>query len=81
MKLYLVFTTADDRFDAYSRAVVAADSEDEARRIHPDGESLVKVDEDALGTWVPFKYVQAEYLGEARAGMKPGVILASYIGR
>ena len=81
MKLYLIYAIVNDRFHAYSKAVVAAEDEETARRTQPDGKSLVRIDEDALGTWVALKYVRARYLREARSGTKPGVILASFIGR
>jgi hypothetical protein len=79
MKLYLLSTTANDRPRAFSRAVVAAETEDDARRTHPDGISAVLKGQDYYGTWVSLKEVRVEYLGEAKAGLPAGVILASYI--
>jgi hypothetical protein len=79
MKLYLLSTTVNDRPRAFSRAVVAAETEEDARRTHPDGTSTVLQQEDYFGTWVSLRRVQVEYLGEARAGMKAGVILTSSI--
>jgi hypothetical protein len=37
MNLYLIQDPAEDQSDAFEHAVVAAQSEDEARLIHPDG--------------------------------------------
>ena len=79
MKLYLLSTNVNDRPRAFSRAVVAAETQEEARRTHPDGSSTVLQEEDYFGTWVSLQRVQAEYLGEARPGVQAGVILASYI--
>ncbi len=79
MKLYLLSTTSNDRPYAFSRAVVAAEDEDTARKTHPDGESLVTEEPDYLGTWVPLSRVQAEYLGEGKPGLVAGVIMSSYI--
>ena len=79
MNLYLLSTNANDRPRAFSRAVVAAETEDDARGTHPDGSSTVLSGEDYFGTWVSLKRVRVEYLGEARSGMKAGLIMASYI--
>ncbi len=79
MKLYLLSANANDRPRAFSRAVVAAESEEDARRTHPDGSSTVLEGEDIFGTWVALKYVRVEFLGEAKPGTPAGVILASYI--
>ena len=79
MNLYLLSTNVDDRPRAFSRAVVAAATEEEARRTHPDGSSTVLEQEDYFGTWVSLQRVQVEYLGEAKPEMQAGVILASYI--
>jgi hypothetical protein len=79
MKLYMLSTTVNDRPKAFSRAVVAAETEEAARRTHPDGSSTVLSQEDHFGTWVSLQRVQVEYLGEAKPGMQAGVIIASYI--
>jgi len=79
MKLYRLSTNVNDRPRAFSRAVVAAETVEGARRTHPDGTSVVLEGEDHFGTWVSVRRVQVEYLGEARPGLQAGVILASYI--
>jgi hypothetical protein len=79
MRLYMLSTTVNDRPKAFSRAVVAAETEEAARRTHPDGESVVTEGLDILGTWVSVQEVRVEYLGEAKPGMQAGVIIASYI--
>jgi hypothetical protein len=79
MNLYLLSTSVNDRPRAFSRAVVAARTEEDARRTHPDGSSTVLQQEDYFGTWVSLSKVQVEYLGEARSGTQAGVILASFI--
>ena len=81
MKLYLIYTNVNNRFGAYSRAVVAAENEEDARRTHPDGSSTVLLKTDYMSPWVSLDHVRADYLGEARPDTQPGVILASYIGR
>jgi hypothetical protein len=79
MKLYLLTTSVNDRPRAFSRAVVAAENEEDARRTHPDGSSTVLQQEDYFGTWVSLRRVQVQYLGEARPEIQAGVLLASYI--
>ena len=79
MRLYIISTNANDRFNAFSRAVVAAETEEDARKIHPDGRTVVADREDYLGAWVPLSQVEVDYLGDAKPDTKPGVILASYI--
>jgi hypothetical protein len=81
MKLYKIRASANDAPGKYSRAIVAAETEEQARRTHPDGESVVTEGLDILGTWVSVQEVRVEYLGEAKPGTQAGVILASYIGR
>jgi hypothetical protein len=79
VKIYLISTTANDRPGAFSRAVVAAETEEAGRRTHPDGASVVPDKKDYLSAWVSFSEVRAEYLGDGKSGTKPGVILASSI--
>ena len=79
MKLYLLSTMSNDRPGAFSRAVVVAEDEGAASRMHPDGESAVSTKPDLSSTWVSLDEVQVEYLGEAAPGAKAGVILASYL--
>ena len=79
MKLYLLSANVNDRPRAFSRAVVAAETEEAARKTHPDGSSTVLEGDDRFGTWVSLSNVHVEYLGEAKSGTSAGVILASYI--
>ncbi len=78
MNLYILSTNVNDRPRAFSRAVVAAETEEDARRTHPDGNNNVLEQEDYIGTWVSLHRVQVEYIGKARPGMQAGVILISY---
>ena len=89
MKLWLLTQTVQAGYDTYDSAVVAAETTDAARRIHPDEFHQMydtrKTDEElaALGyccqTW-PSCYldVNAEYIGEAKPGTEVGVVLASF---
>jgi hypothetical protein len=74
MKIWLVYQNERKRYDAYDSAVVCAETEDDAQRIHPSGEDVWR------GTaWAsdPIK-VMVKLLGEAAPGLAQGVILASF---
>ena len=76
MKLYLIWQEVNNDYDTYDSAVVVAESEDEARRIHPDGHKKVKEVSDEYDTWCGLADVQIKYLGETE--LPKGVICASY---
>lgn len=82
MKLWLISQTENDDYDTFDSAVVAADSEDDAKATHPRFYED-DPDYDWFGTgshgWVnsPDK-VTAELIGEAIEGTVRGVILASF---
>jgi len=78
MKLWRISQSKRNDWDTYDSAVVAAETEFEAKRIHPRGGEL-----DAEGTfgssWVcDPKDVECEYLGESKDGLESGVICASF---
>ena len=73
MKLWRISQTANDNYDTFDSAVVAAKTEDEARLIHPGGYG-----KGYEGCWAKPEKVSVEYIGEARTGMEAGVIVASF---
>lgn len=91
MKLWLISQTVNTGYDTYSDAVVAAESDAEARALHPDGD--VKWMGDARwrytdGTdraplypesgWAHPASVVAKLIGEALPETTEGVICASF---
>ena len=81
MKIYLLTQNENTGYDTYDSCVVAAENEDEARKIHPH----MNTDYSAwrVGYWLRIwcsdpKYVKVEYIGEADKSVKKGVILASF---
>ena len=73
MKLWLIYQTENTGYDTYDSAVVAAETEDEARKIHPGGAW------DSWDAWVDFpERVSVLYLGEASDIPIARVILASF---
>ena len=71
MKLYKIWQEVNNDYDTYDSAIVCAENEEEAKAIHPSNSG-------GRYGWCDIKYVQVEYLGEAKEGLAKGVILASY---
>lgn len=79
MNLYRISQTVNNGWDTYSDAIVAAETEEEARHIHPG------IDRQANGytylaelTWAPPDQVTVELIGTALPTVKAGVICASF---
>ena len=79
MKLWHISQTVNNSYDTYDAAIVAAETEGEARAIHPSGHND-GWEEDGSRPWnwaLPAE-VTATYIGESADGTQPGVILASF---
>ena len=88
--LYLIHASGEYLgYDTYDSAVVCACSEEEARYIHPNGDSVFvngkyTVEENeyvhpAACDWIPPNKVQVALIGVAAEHIRPGtVICASY---
>ena len=78
MNLYLLTQDESTGYDTYDSVVVAAKSEDEARKIHPAewvGEKWC----DFGGVWCRTpESVTVKLIGKAVKGTKAGVILSSF---
>lgn len=74
MNLYRISQSDNSDYDTYDSAVVAAPSEEEARKIHPSGYNPW-----SMGSWTesPEK-VSVELIGTAVEGIAQGVICASF---
>ncbi len=79
MNLYKISQNKKTGWDTYDSAVVAAETEEEARNIHPS--EYVKggiVNEENSSTWVAKpEHVTVELIGIARIS-KRGVIVSSF---
>lgn len=77
MFLYLLSQTKNTGYDTYNAVVVAAESEDEARTIHPSG---FQDDWTAIynGWCDDPNQVKVKLIGIASADTKPGIVLASF---
>lgn len=73
MKLWLIWQTENNDYDTYDAAVVAAETEEDARKTPPCDYP------DFDNEWAPSpNKVKVELIGEARPNTEAGVILASY---
>lgn len=77
MNIYKIWQTENNDYDTFDSAIVYAETEDEARNIHPNGIGW----DHWLGikSWAssPDK-VMVEKIGETSLDVKSGVILASF---
>lgn len=82
LKLYLLSTTHPYHRDTYRGAVVAAANARDARLIHPNGLIRTKGQKlDDFGCWPESpNAVMCEFIGYAKPGTKPGVILTDFSG-
>jgi hypothetical protein len=76
MNLYHISQSANQRYDSYDSAVVAAESEELARNTHPGGgwpkEGQYNWD------WTGIENVTVRCIGQAVEGTEAGVICASF---
>jgi hypothetical protein len=87
MILYLISQTANTGYDTYDSAVVAAETPDEAIRIHPSGGMTWDEKREGWawggtaaydGAWTRPDLVSCRQIGIADPGTGPGVICASF---
>lgn len=83
MKLWKISQTENTDYDTYDSAIVAAETEEEAKKIHPYDSVFSEYNNweptYGQGNWCssPEK-VTCELIGEAKPGTESGVILASF---
>ena len=70
--------TVNSDYDTYDSAVVCADSEADAKDIHPRGPDYSMDNECDLGCWAKRESIAVEYIGEAKDGLPRGVVCASF---
>lgn len=78
MNLYKIFQVVNIDYDTYDSAVVAAETEDEARKIQPGCHDSPVTDSKHESCWCRLSDVQCEFIGTAKEGTKAGVIVASF---
>jgi len=82
MKLWLISQTENRDCDTYDSAVVAAETEEQAKLVHPaeggDYPSSWR-EQEVWSTWCKSPdAVTAKLIGEATTGIPKGVVLASF---
>lgn len=78
MKLYLIEQTKVSGYDTYDSAVVVANSNEEARNIHPSGDDGKWSESSIFPPWCKPEDVIVTCIGVAAEGAERGVICASY---
>jgi len=89
MKIYTIWQEINNNYDTYDSAIVYAENEEEAKRIHPN--PYYKFDEEGdeywtknegykqvSNSWCALKDVKAKYLGENKDVKEKGLIIASF---
>lgn len=77
MKLYLISQDVNNDWDTYDSAVVAAETEEQARVMHPGGGTINPNSQFSSWATNPDD-VLVEYIGDAASGTKSGIICASF---
>ena len=79
MKLYKIYQNVNSGYDTYDSAIVAANSENEARNINVNTSFLYDDDEYwRYHGWCKPEHVKVDYIGEAVDGTELGIILSSF---
>ena len=81
MKLWLISQSKDTGYDYFDSAVVAAETEEEAKLMHPQDGKDIRTRVQVVQTWTYSpEDVDCQYLGEAKGGTQKEVICSSYNG-
>ena len=83
MKLWKLTQHVHNDYVTYDSAVVAAETEQQARMIHPGRPASMYSEawsgiEEGWSSWCNADQVDVEYIGEAVEGTEAGIICASY---
>ena len=77
MKLYLLEQTSNKDWDTYDSCIVCAESEEDAKTIHPRGNEFKE--HQQWNGWVQTKdQISCTEIGVANEDIKKGVICASF---
>ena len=79
MKIFRLSQEVNRGYDTYDSVIVCADSEEDAKTIHPNGYEFNKHLYPNSNPWCnEIESVKVEYIGEAKEGLPRGVVLASF---
>ena len=77
MNIYKIWQDVNNDYNTYDSAVVVAESEDDARTIHPRGVDYHYTIDDGDTTWVDIKDVKVQLIGTTHICIRV-VVLASF---
>lgn len=78
MNLYLISQNVSNDYDTYDSVIVCAETENDARMIHPDEYDDWDGEDEEFSSWCAAKDVEVKIIGAAANNLKKGVVLASY---
>ena len=78
MKIYKISQDVNTDWDTYDSAIVIAENEEKAKKTYPGKIKGSAKDRKRWNAWCEIADVKVEYVGEAREGLKKGVVVASY---
>ena len=81
MNLYVIRQNVNNDWDTYDSAVVIAQSEEEAKTIHPDGNRWIDgkwTGSFCAGTWCKPEQVRVELIGTSSSDASGNVVLSSF---
>jgi hypothetical protein len=79
MNLYLLTQEVNNAYDTYDSCVVCAKGLNDAKTIHPSEQvCITKESQDTYDAWCKLSDVKVKYIGQAKRGLKRGVILSSF---
>jgi hypothetical protein len=76
MELWHISQDENSGYDTFSDAVVAAETEDDARHTLPA--DWIDISDEEYSSWCDFKFVKVTHIGTANSDIKAGVICASF---
>lgn len=84
MNLYFICQSKNVDYDTYDSAVVAAETEEQARNTHPGGDLYYERDDktkwsrSGFRVWASPSDVEVELIGTAAEHVEAGVVCASF---
>ena len=77
MKLFLLSQNINSGYDTYDSIIVCAETEEDARKIHPYGGENTK-NNGEYSVWADPEDVFVEEIGTANKDVEKGVVIASF---